>query len=65
MNKKNKKNILLSCVRFLGVKLGVRKWHYCRIHRALQLEVCDQCNQKPLKGRLKVPKIDFLYLFLP
>ena len=23
---KNKKNFLLPCVRFLGVKLGVRKW---------------------------------------
>ena len=23
---KKNKNILLSCVRFLGVKLGVRKW---------------------------------------
>ena len=25
IEKKNKKNILLSCVRFLGVKLGVKK----------------------------------------
>ena len=35
-----------------------------RIDKALQLEVCDQCNQKLLKGRLKVPQIDFLYLLL-
>ena len=37
-----------------------------RIHKALELEVCNQCNEKKLsKGRLKVPKIDFLYLLLP
>ena len=35
-----------------------------RIDKALQLEVCDQCNQKLLKSRLKVPQIDFLYLLL-
>ena len=36
-----------------------------RIHKALQLEVFDQCNQKLSKGRLKVPQTDFLYLLLP
>ena len=36
-----------------------------RIHKALQLEVGDQCNQKLLKGRLKVSRTDFLYLLLP
>ena len=36
-----------------------------RIHKALQVEVCDQCNQKLSKGRLKVPQIDFLHLLLP
>ena len=36
-----------------------------RIHKALQLEVCDQCSQKLSKGRLKVPQIDFLYVLLP
>ena len=35
-----------------------------RIHKSLQLEVCDQRNQKLSKGRLKVPQIDFLYLLL-
>ena len=35
------------------------------IHKTLQLEVFDQCNEKPSKGRLKVPQIDFLYLLLP
>ena len=33
-----------------------------RIHKALQVEVCDQCNQKLSKDRLKVSKIYFLYL---
>ena len=36
-----------------------------RIHKVLQVEVCDQCNQKLLKGRLKLPQVDFLYLLLP
>ena len=36
-----------------------------RIHKTLQLGVCDQCNQKLSKGRLKVPQIDFLYPLLP
>ena len=36
-----------------------------RIHKALQLGVSDQCNEKLSKGRLKVPQIDFLYLLLP
>ena len=36
-----------------------------RIHKALQLEVCNQCKQKLSKGRLKVLQIDFLYLLLP
>ena len=36
-----------------------------RIHKAFQLEVCDQYNQKLSKGRLKVPQIGFLYLLLP
>ena len=36
-----------------------------RIHKSLQLEVCDQCNQRLPKGRLKVPQIDFfIYYFL-
>ena len=33
-----------------------------RIHKAFQLEVCDQYNEKLSKGRLKVPQIGFLYL---
>ena len=36
-----------------------------RIHKALQLEVCDQCNQKLSKGRLKELQINFLYLLFP
>ena len=36
-----------------------------RIHKALESEVFDQCNQKLSKGRLKVPQIGFLYLLLP
>ena len=36
-----------------------------RFHKALQLEFCDQCNQKLSKGRLEVPQIDFLQLLLP
>ena len=36
-----------------------------RIHKALQLEVCDQCNQKLSQGRLKELQINFLYLLLP
>ena len=36
-----------------------------RIHKALQLGVCDQWNEKLSKGRLKVPQIDFPYLLLP
>ena len=35
------------------------------IHKALQLEVCYQWNQKLSKGCLKVPQTDFLYLLLP
>ena len=35
------------------------------IHKALQLEVCDQCNQKLSKGRLKELQINFLYLLFP
>ena len=35
-----------------------------RLHKALQLEVCDQCNQKPSKGRFKKPQINFLSLLL-
>ena len=35
------------------------------IHKAFQLEVYDQRNQKLLKVRLKVPQIDFLYLLHP
>ena len=34
------------------------------IHKAFQLEVCDQYNEKLSKGRLKVPQIGFLYLLL-
>ena len=37
----------------------------CRIHKALQLKVYDQWNQKLSKGWLKVPQIDFLYLLRP
>ena len=36
-----------------------------RIHKVLQLEVCDQRNQKLSKGWLKVPQTNFLYLLLP
>ena len=46
-------------------KLYLRQMMKHRIHKALQLEVCDQCNQKLSKGRLKVSQIDFLYLLLP
>ena len=46
-------------------KLYLRQMMKRRIHKALQLEVCDQCNQKLSKGRLKVSQIDFLYLLLP
>ena len=35
------------------------------IHKVLQLEVCDQCNQKLSKGWLKVSHIDFLYVLIP
>ena len=46
-------------------KLYLRQMMKRHIHKALQLEVCDQCNQKLSKGRLKVSQIDFLYLLLP
>ena len=35
------------------------------IHKALQLEVCDQCNQKLWKGWLKVPQTDFFFYSAP
>ena len=46
-------------------KLYLRQMMKSHIHKALQLEVCDQCIQKLSEGRLKVSQIDFLYLLLP
>ena len=46
-------------------KLHIRQMMKRRIQKVLQLKVCDQCSQKLLKGRLKVPQTDFLCLLLP
>ena len=46
-------------------KLYLKQMINSRIHKAFQLEICDQCNQKLSKGLLEVCKTDFLYLLLP
>ena len=48
------------------INFGSLYWQAMKhsIHKALPLEVCDQCNQSLSKCQLKVLQIYFLYLLL-